>query len=106
MDAFHALVGFVGSDQDKSDLLVFRSMHDFAEAYRGWIDESVKKVSHSRDGKWTESIAVGSKAFVTSTKEQLGVEGRGRKVIVKGGSYELREAPAPYKGILGTKMRF
>ncbi len=55
-----------------------------------------------RDGKWTESVAVGSKAFVTITKETLKVKGEGRMVIGGGdGSYELRESPAAYKGILG-----
>ena len=54
-------------------MLGFQSMHDLAEAYRGWIDESVKKVRHFRDRKYTESVAVGSRAFVTETKERLGV---------------------------------
>ena len=55
-----------------------------------------------RDGKWTESVAVGSKAFVTITKETLKVKGEGLMVIGGGdGSYELRESPAAYKGILG-----
>jgi putative transposase len=54
-----------------------------------------------RDGKWTESVAVGSEAFVTATKETLGDKGEGRAVIGGDGSYELRESPAAYKGILG-----
>ena len=49
------------------DLLGFRSMHDFAEAHREWIEELVQKVNHFRDGKRTESVAVGSKAFVAAT---------------------------------------
>ncbi len=76
-------------------------MHDFAEARREWVKESVQKVNHFRDGKWTESVAVGSKAFVAATKEKLGFKAKGRKVVREGGSYELRESPAPYKGIFG-----
>ena len=34
---------------------------------------------HSRDGKWTESAAVGSALFVTATKDKLGVKGIGLK---------------------------
>jgi putative transposase len=82
-------------------LLGFQSMHDCAEAYRGWIDESVKKVRHFRDGKWTESVAVGSRAFVTETKERLGVRAKGRKLVGTGECCELKESPAPYKGISG-----
>jgi len=41
-----------------------------------------------------------SAPFVTATKEKLGVKGLGREVIGRDGSFELREPPAPYKGIL------
>jgi len=54
-----------------------------------------------REGKWTESIAVGSEAFVVATQAQLGIKGRSREVIGSDGSYELRESPAPYMAILG-----
>jgi hypothetical protein len=76
-------------------------MDDLAEAYRGWIEESLSRGDHYRDGKWTESVAVGSEAFVTATKEKLGVAVKGREVIGGDGSYELRESPLAYKGILG-----
>ena len=76
-------------------------MHDFVEAYRGWIDESMKKVRHFRDGRLTESVAVGSREFVTETKEKLGVRAKGRKVVGAVESCELREPPSPYRDILG-----
>lgn len=68
---------------------------------RGWIKEAMSNGKHFRVGKWTESVAVGSAPFVTGTKDKLGVKGKGREVIGGDGSYELRESPAPYKGILG-----
>ena len=89
--------------QELRGLLGFQSMHDFAETYRGWIDESVKKTKHFRDGKWTESVAVGSRAFVAETKERLGVRAKGRKLVGKSECCELREPPAPYNGILGPE---
>jgi putative transposase len=46
------------------DLLDFRSMDELAKAYRGWVEESLREVSCFRDGKWTESVAVGSEEFV------------------------------------------
>jgi putative transposase len=82
-------------------LLNFDSMDDFAAAYRGWIEESLGGGNSLRDGKWTESVAVGSEAFVTATKEALGDKGEGRAVIGCDGSHELRESPAAYKGIFG-----
>ena len=76
-------------------------MDEFADAYRGWIKEAVSNGKHFRDGKWKESVEVGSASFMIATKDKLGVKGKGRKVIRADGSYELRESPAPYKGILG-----
>ncbi len=82
-------------------LLNFSAMYELAAAYCGWIEESLKKGSHYRDERWTESIAVGSEAFVMATKEKLGFRAKGREVIGGDGSYELKESPAPYSGILG-----
>jgi putative transposase len=84
-------------------LLGFTSMNDLAQAYRGWVEESIENESHVRDGKWTESVAVGSEAFLAATKEKLGFKARGREVIEVNGSYELRESLTPYKGILGDE---
>jgi len=61
----------------------------------------LKKVRHFRDGKWTENVAVGSQAFVTETKEKLGMRAKGRKMFGTGDTFELRESPAPYNGISG-----
>jgi len=61
----------------------------------------LKQVRHFQDGKWTESVAVGSRAFVTETKERLGIRAIGRKMVERGESFGLRESPAPYKGISG-----
>jgi putative transposase len=93
----YALIDYEGL----KDLVGFRSMHDFAEAYRGWIDESLKEVSHTRDGRWTESVAVGSEPFLEATKEKLGLKEKDRKVVGEIGSYQLRESPASYNGIIG-----
>ena len=82
-------------------LLNFGGTDEFADAYRGWINEEVSNGKYFRDGKWTESVAVGTKPFVAATKDKLGIKGKGRDVIGSDGSYELRESPVPYKGILG-----
>ena len=82
-------------------LLNFESIKDLAAAYGGWIEESLGRGNSLRDGKWTESVAVGSEAFVTITKETLGDRAEGRAVIGGDGSYELRESPAAYRGIFG-----
>jgi putative transposase len=82
-------------------LLNFDSRDDMGAAYRGWIEETLGEGNSLRDGKWTESVAVGSEAFVTATKEALGNKGEGRAVTGGDGSYELRDPPAAYEGIFG-----
>lgn len=77
------------------ELLDYRSMSDLAAAYRGWIDEALSR-AHAREGRWTESIAVGSEVFVHATQAKLGIKGHGREVVGADGSYELREVPAAY----------
>ena len=79
----------------------FGEIDEFAESYRGWIDEALKKGWHRREQKWTESIAVGSESFVNSTKELLGADGIGRKVREREDTFELREHTIPYNAILG-----
>jgi hypothetical protein len=93
----YALIDYEGL----KGLLNFKAMNDLAAAYRGWIEESLKEGRHFRDEKWTASVAVGSEAFVTATKERLGIKVKGREVIGGNGSYELRESAASYKAILG-----
>jgi hypothetical protein len=46
-------------------------------------------------------VAVGSRAFVTETKEKLGIRAKGCKMFGTGDNFELRDSPAPYKGISG-----
>jgi len=47
---------------------------------------------------WSESIAVGSLAFVQKVKKQLGVKAKRRHVIEADGSYALREPTEAYDG--------
>ena len=76
-------------------------MHDLAEAHRGWVEGAIEKEHHPRDGKWTASIAVGSESFVKAAKVKLGIKAKGRRIFGQGGSWSLRESPAPYKGNFG-----
>lgn len=88
-------------------MLGFRSTYDLAEAHRRWVEELVSRGIHSREKKWTESVAVGSETFVTATKERLGFKAKWRDVAgVDNGSYELKESPAPYDGNLGHENAF
>jgi hypothetical protein len=45
----------------------------------------------------SQSIAVGSEAYIVKIKEALGFRARGRKIRQTGDSFELHETLVPYK---------
>ena len=49
-----------------------------------------------RDDRWSESIAVGSLAFIDQVKNELGFKADHRDVIESDGSYMLREPAEAY----------
>ena len=93
----YALIDYEGL----RELLNFGGMSDLADAHRFWVEDALCTGGQVRDGKWSESIAVGSESFVMMTKEKLGIKAKGREVVGEEGSYVLREPPAPYSSILG-----
>jgi len=53
-------------------------------------------IKNFRQDQWTESIAVGSKAFIETIKEQLGILAKGRKILENDGGFHLREEMGTY----------
>ena len=66
-------------------------------AHRQWVSSALK---HSDDNKqqsyWSNSIAVGSEAYVKSIQAQLGSRAYGRKTTLKGDHYALKENSTTY----------
>lgn len=85
------------------DLLGFKTRENLVRDYREWVEQSLKTANCRRDGKWTESVAVGGEAFVTETRDRLGLKVKGREVIEREGCYELRETGSSYNDVLGCE---
>jgi putative transposase len=60
------------------------------------VKEAMGMNKLNRDGKWTEAIAVGSKAYVESIRQQLNIKAIGRRTTLTEHGYELAEAEIPY----------
>ena len=60
------------------------------------MEELLTRRGQEREPRWTESVAVGSKAFVEKTKAELGIKAIGREVMGADGVYELRERDVSY----------
>jgi putative transposase len=54
---------------------------ELTTSHRGWIEEYLGDAKKGRQGEWTDSIAVGSKAFTEKVKSLLGSYAKGRDII-------------------------
>jgi putative transposase len=83
----------------------FDDYASFAEAHRSWVQELSGEHSRNREGKWTESIAVGSRSFAEKIKSAMGGMATGRTLQSSDNDFELRESPPSYIAVLPPKKR-
>lgn len=70
-----------------------------------WVKEGLLSVACSkRDGKWSDSLAVGSQTFVETVASRLGLRARFRNIAEKEGDFILREARSAYDADYEPKM--
>src|SRR6266498_1390420 len=97
------LPGYVWHNQSCSRFQSFQSFNP-PDIFRGPFKSFHKQtptIFTSRDERQSESIAVGSLAFVETVNTDLGVKATHREVIGAAGSYALRELTEVY----GLKFR-
>ena len=88
-----------------SELSGFSNLRDFQTAHRQWGEQALENALAIRDDCWSESIAVGSLAFIDTVKSELGVRATHRDVVEADGSYALREPAEAYGLKSSLKMR-
>jgi putative transposase len=79
-----------------SELCGFADPTDFQRAHRQWVEQGLENGLLVRDDRWSESIAVGSLAFIDEVKSELGLKAAHRDVVESDGSYVLREPAEAY----------
>jgi putative transposase len=72
-------------------LLGCTDLQDLHSAHKSWIEASLQQNKPVRENYWTESIAVGSKAFIEEVKKSLGFKAKGRSIADSNDQYHLRE---------------
>jgi putative transposase len=82
--------------QSLSELSGFANLRDFQTAHRQWVEQGLENGLLMRDDRWSESIAVGSLAFIEKVKSEMGIRAAHRDVIEADGSYVLREPAEAY----------
>jgi putative transposase len=78
--------------------------HTFGQKYEGLIAAYLKQERYEREGKWTESLAVGSRDFISQIKLELGTRARGWLISEKGDAHTLREHESPYGSKKGLEI--
>jgi putative transposase len=68
-------------------------VEEFRKTYKKWVVESLnnRQAASAREPSWSEAIAVGSERFIQLTKEKLGHQARGRRIIEDNEAVTLRE---------------
>ena len=75
----------------------FQSYARFRQAHNEWVNDTLSNGRNSRQGEWTESIAVGSESFARWIQEKLGIRAKGRTIVeTMGDGYQLRESEVAY----------
>ena len=74
------------------------------KAHRRWIDEALSEDVLAREAKWSQSIAVGSEAFVNQVVDSLSPRVGQRETAAVGNSFVVREASVPYSPHFDSKM--
>jgi len=77
-------------------LLGYENYDDLKDAHYKWVESAIQADNCDRENKWTQSIAVGSKAFIEKMKGSLGYRAKGRKIICAEDTSELREVITPF----------
>jgi putative transposase len=87
-----------------SQSLTFNSVPTFQKHHRQWIDEALRENDLEREAKWSQSLAVGSEAFVNEFADAVNPEIRKRRTNVVGESFVVREPSVAYSAHFDSKM--
>jgi putative transposase len=92
-----------------STLCGFLDIGQLQQAHRHWVAGALTDAA-PRDQRWSEAVAVGSKAFVENVQQKLGIKARYREVEETAQLHSLRERMGNYsdskKGLLSPQNTF
>lgn len=76
------------------------SIETLREMRKEWVDQALSRREQVREGKWTESVAVGNRHFVETIKTRLGLRAKGRKVSVRDNESILHEPQGLFGNVI------
>jgi len=72
-------------------LMGCKDLPELQANHKRWVQTALETNDRSRQARWTESIATGSKSFVEEVKSSLEVKARGKSITGDDDQYQLRE---------------
>jgi putative transposase len=82
-----------------TDALGLEDVKQLRDCHRRWVEEGLASGAVAHDRRWTNSLAVGSEAFVRRIQQEMGPEARSRGIESDGTATFLREPAAAYRAI-------
>lgn len=79
-----------------AELLGLESVSRLAQVHAEWVETALQNSEHRRQPQWTESLAVGSRAFAERVSRELGDRAPYREVSIVEDAFVLREPAASY----------
>ena len=84
-------------DQKELMKLLNLDHYDQLQQYhKDWVENMLVSGHHDRDPAWSSSIAVGSREYVDSIKDALGISGKYKHILEKNGACVLQEPQVLY----------
>src|SRR5690625_1701584 len=77
-------------------LLCFETLTQLQHGQRKWADEALEADAIERNALWTQSVAIGSREFVTQLQAALEPSANHRLIEENENGWALQEAPASY----------
>ena len=72
------------------------SYTSFQSLHNNLVHDALETEKIKRESRWSQSIAVGEKQFVTRIKKRLGFKAVGRRIKPSGDGFQVREEIRPY----------
>jgi REP element-mobilizing transposase RayT len=79
-----------------SELSGCANVAQFQKAHREWVDDALRAGITGRDERWSQSLAVGSQAYLDKIKAALGGRATHRQIAQADGIHALREPVTSY----------
>jgi putative transposase len=86
-----------------ADLSGCDSYATFQSLHKKLINDAIENDKNKREARWSKSIAVGEKQFVTEIKKKLDSKALGRKIQSLDDGFQLREEAMPYIDVFDVK---